>query len=128
MWTFYIYSLLRFFKFPYNFCGDFRRTCNPRDNYMHFTGYALRHGDPLHFLWGKNLQCRLSLSWNSKIGWTLCLSTKVRWASCLLLTESIGIGASVQVTNEQIELRKDNKTKISFSLIGYENNGNFHNF
>ena len=23
--------------FPYNFCGDFRRTCNPRDNYMHFT-------------------------------------------------------------------------------------------
>ena len=35
VWTFYIYSLLRFFKFPYNFCGDFRRTCNPRDNYMH---------------------------------------------------------------------------------------------
>ena len=57
VWTFYIYSLLRFFKFPYNFCGDFRRTCNPRDNYMHFTGYVLRHGDPPHFLWGKNLQC-----------------------------------------------------------------------
>ena len=32
-------------------------TCNPRDNYMHFTGYVLRHGDPPHFLWGKNLQC-----------------------------------------------------------------------
>ena len=57
VWTFYIYTLLRFFKFPYNFCGDFRRTCNPRDNYMHFTGYVLRHGDPPHFLWGKNLQC-----------------------------------------------------------------------
>ena len=61
VWTFYIYTLLRFFKFPYNFCGDFRRTCNPRDNYMHFTGYVLRHGDPPHFLWGKNLQCSLLL-------------------------------------------------------------------
>ena len=49
---------LRFFKFSYNFCGDFWRTCNSRDNYMHFTGYVLRHGDPPHFLWGKNLQCR----------------------------------------------------------------------
>jgi hypothetical protein len=58
VWTFYIYSLLRFFKFPYNFCRDFRRTCNPCDNYMHFTGYVLRHRDPPHFLWGKNLQCR----------------------------------------------------------------------
>ena len=64
VWTFYIYSLLRFFKFPYNFCGDFRRTCNPRDNYMHFTGYVLRHGDPPHFLWGKNLQCRYALTTN----------------------------------------------------------------
>ena len=62
---------------------------------------------------------RLSLSWNSKIGWTLCLSTKVRWASCLLLTKSIGIGASVQVTEEQIELRKDNKTKSYSWFIGY---------
>ena len=53
-----IYSLLRFFKFPYNFCGDFSRTCNPRDNYMHFTGYVLWHVDPPHILWGKNLQCR----------------------------------------------------------------------
>ena len=26
VWTFYIYSSLRFFKFPYNFCGDFRCT------------------------------------------------------------------------------------------------------
>ena len=58
VWTFYIYTLLRFFKFPYNFCGDFRRTCNPRDNYMHFTGYVLGHGDPPQFLWVKNLQCR----------------------------------------------------------------------
>ena len=24
---------------------------------MQFTGYVLRHGDPPHFLWGKNLQC-----------------------------------------------------------------------
>jgi len=60
VWTFYIYSLLIFFKFPYNFCGDFRRTCNPRDNYMHFTGHVLRHRDPPHFLWGKNLQCSLT--------------------------------------------------------------------
>ena len=51
--TFYIYSLVRFFKFPYNFCGYFSRTCNPCDNYMHFTGYVLRQGDPPHFLWGK---------------------------------------------------------------------------
>ena len=57
VWTFYLYSLLRFFKFPYNFCGNFRRTCNPRDDYMHFTGYVLRHWDPPHFLWRKNLQC-----------------------------------------------------------------------
>ena len=57
MWTFYIYTLLRFFKFPYIFCGDFRRTCNPRNNYMQFLGYVLQHGDPPHFLWGKNLQC-----------------------------------------------------------------------
>ena len=41
-----IYSLLRFFKFPYN--------C---DNYMHFTGYVLQHGDLPHFFWGKNVQC-----------------------------------------------------------------------
>ena len=25
---------------------------------MHFIGQVLRHGDPPHFLWGKNLQCR----------------------------------------------------------------------
>ena len=50
MWTFYLYTLLRFFKFPYNFCRDFRHTCNPRDNYMHFTGYVLRHRDPPYFL------------------------------------------------------------------------------
>ena len=24
---------------------------------MHFTGYVLQHGDPPHYLWGKNLQC-----------------------------------------------------------------------
>ena len=54
VWTFYIYTLLRFFKFPYNFCGDFRRTLNPRDNYMHFTGYVLRHRDiPRTFYGGK---------------------------------------------------------------------------
>ena len=53
VWTFYIYTLLRFFKFPFNFCRDFRRTCNPCDNYMHFTGYVLRHGDPPHFFMGE---------------------------------------------------------------------------
>ena len=53
----FMYTLLRFFKFLSNFCVYFRHTCNPRDNYMHFTGYVLRHGDPPHFLWGKNLQC-----------------------------------------------------------------------
>ena len=57
VWTFYIYTLLRFFEFPYNFSGDFRRACNPSDNHMHFKGYVFRHGDPPHFLWGKNLQC-----------------------------------------------------------------------
>ena len=29
---------------------------------MHFTGYVLRHGDPPHFLWGKNLQCTIHTS------------------------------------------------------------------
>ena len=61
VWTFYIYSLLGFFKFPYNFCGDFRRTCNPCNNYMHFTGNVLQREDPLHFLGGKNLQCIFAL-------------------------------------------------------------------
>ena len=28
VWTFYIYTLLRFFKFPYNLFGDCRYTCN----------------------------------------------------------------------------------------------------
>ena len=37
--------------------GDFRRMCNPRPNYVHFTGGKLRHGDSPHFLWGKHLQC-----------------------------------------------------------------------
>ena len=37
--------------------GDFRRICNPRHNYVHFTGGKLRHGDSPHFLWGKHLQC-----------------------------------------------------------------------
>ena len=31
--------------------------CNPHPNYMHITGYLVRHGDSLHFLWGKHLQC-----------------------------------------------------------------------
>ena len=37
--------------------GDFRRMCNPRHNYVHFTGGKLRHGDSPHFLWWKHLQC-----------------------------------------------------------------------
>jgi hypothetical protein len=47
----YIYFII--FKFPYNFCGDFRRTCNPRDKYMYFTVYVLQHGDPRTFYGGK---------------------------------------------------------------------------
>ena len=35
----------------------FQTMCNPRYNYMHITGYPVRHGDYLHFLWGKHLQC-----------------------------------------------------------------------
>ena len=31
--------------------------CNPHPNYMHITGYPVQHGDSLHFLWGKHLQC-----------------------------------------------------------------------
>ena len=36
----------------------FQTMCNPHPNYMHITGYPVRHGDSLHFLWGKHLQCR----------------------------------------------------------------------
>ena len=53
VWTFYIYTLLRFFKLPNNFCGDFRRTCNPHNNYMHFTGYVSDMGIPCTFYGGK---------------------------------------------------------------------------
>ena len=35
----------------------FQTMCNPHPNYMHITGYPVRHGDSLHFLWGKHLQC-----------------------------------------------------------------------
>ena len=31
--------------------------CNPCHNYMHVTGYPVRHRDSLHFLWGRHLQC-----------------------------------------------------------------------
>ena len=36
----------------------FQATCNPHDNYVHVTGYPVLHGDLLHFLWGKHLQCK----------------------------------------------------------------------
>ena len=36
----------------------FQTMCNPHPNYMHITGYPVRHGSALHFLWGKHLQCR----------------------------------------------------------------------
>ena len=35
----------------------FQTMCNPHPNYMHITGYPVQHGDSLHFLWGKHLQC-----------------------------------------------------------------------
>jgi hypothetical protein len=38
--------------------------CNPCHNYMHITGYPVRHGDYLHFLWGKHLQCTFINFWN----------------------------------------------------------------
>ena len=47
----------------------FQATCNPCQNYVHVTGYPVLHGDLLHFLQGKNLQCRIKrkiflwLSW-----------------------------------------------------------------
>ena len=37
-------------------------TCNPCHNYVHVTGYPLLHGDLLHFLWGKHLQCKTLMS------------------------------------------------------------------
>ena len=37
----------------------FQTMCNPHPNYMHITGYPVRHGDSLQFLWGKHLQCSL---------------------------------------------------------------------
>ena len=42
----------------------FQATCNPRDNYVHVTGYPVLHGVFLHFLWGKHLQCMLILRQN----------------------------------------------------------------
>ena len=59
-----LYSLLRFFKFPYNFCGDFRRTCNPRDDYMYFTGYVLQHGVPRTFYGGKICSALKRVKWD----------------------------------------------------------------
>ena len=35
----------------------FQATCNPCHNYVHVAGYPVWHGDFLHFLRGKNLQC-----------------------------------------------------------------------
>ncbi len=37
----------------------FQTMCNPHPhpNYIHITGYPVQHGDSLHFLWGKHLQC-----------------------------------------------------------------------
>ena len=50
-----VWTLLRFFKLPYNFCGDFRHTCNSRDYYMHFTGHVLRHRDPPALFMGEKI-------------------------------------------------------------------------
>ena len=36
--------------------SGFQATCNPHDDYVHITGYPVRHGDSLYFLWGENLQ------------------------------------------------------------------------
>ena len=40
----------------------FQAMCNPHHNYMHITGYPVQHGDSLHFLWGKHLQCIVFIS------------------------------------------------------------------
>ena len=60
---------------------DCRYTCNPRDNYMHFTGYPLRHGVSLHFLWGKNLQCIFVIKKPGEL--ELELSTKLSITNCV---------------------------------------------
>ena len=49
--------LLVYLKFS---LWGFQTMCNPHHNYMHITGYPVWHGDSLHFLWGKHLQCIFS--------------------------------------------------------------------
>ena len=40
--------------------SGFHTMCNPHPNYMHITGYPVQHGDSLHLLWGKHLQCSVN--------------------------------------------------------------------
>ena len=51
--------------------GDYHYTCNPHDDYMHVTGYTLRHRDSPHFLWEKHLQCSVKFKW--KIFFFFCV-------------------------------------------------------
>ena len=53
VWTFYIYSSLKFFKFPYNFCRDFRRTCIPVIITCTLQGTFCNTGIPCTFYGGK---------------------------------------------------------------------------
>ena len=62
--------------------GDFRR------NYMHVTGYPVWHGDSLHFLWGKHLQCMWKTSTNSLV--TCCSKWEV---GCHPSKRKVGTGS-----------------------------------
>ena len=53
VWTFYIYTLLRFFKFPYYFCGDFRQHVIPVIITCSLQGTFCDTGFPRTFYGGK---------------------------------------------------------------------------
>ena len=67
----------------------FQATCNPHDNYVHVTGYPVLHGDLLHFLRGKNLQCKLFFSFFRKIPDMLILVIYLPPAMLFLISQKI---------------------------------------
>ena len=112
-----MHSLLRFFKFPYNFFGDFRRTCNPHDNYMHFTGYVLQLGDPPALFMGekfvdKSVPSHCNFNDDSILFSYKCVhpfsrlrcSTSVLVFSCWLMNHAQAETKMIDVTNTAYSL------------------------
>ena len=85
---------------------------------MQFLGYVLQHGDPPHFLWGKNLQCvKKNIAFQYKIvQFRLVLVSAKSYGQILSFSFSFSIGPKPKrwfwsYTNPKASKRVDWKSK-----------------